>query len=33
MNITVTGLGYAGLSNAIMLSQNHKVIGLDIAPE
>ena len=33
MNITVTGLGYVGLSNAIMLSQNHKVIGLDIAPE
>ena len=33
MNITVTGLGYVGLSNAIMLSQNHKVIGIDVDPE
>jgi UDPglucose 6-dehydrogenase len=30
MNITVAGLGYVGLSMAILLSQKHSVIGFDI---
>ncbi len=33
MNIAVVGLGYVGLSLAILLSQKHKVIGLDISKE
>jgi UDPglucose 6-dehydrogenase len=33
MRIVVVGLGYVGLSNAILLSQKNEVIGVDITPE
>ena len=33
MKIAVFGLGYVGLSNAIMLAQHNTVIGCDIAAE
>ena len=33
MNITIAGIGFVGLSNAILLAQHNNVIAIDLDKE